>query len=324
MAKPECRNVLDHLYTAFCNNLRELGKASSFCQLIKNANSDLNRIAALSKVCNIVLLIKSVKKCMRNNCKNAQRAEGILEIYYAKKDVTSESESVSDLILLLNSALADIPIEDELNFEQFEDFGSDEIRFIENLLVNSVETSSTFEESLLSDIYGERAAYFYNVAEYEVCLLEALRGLFYAKISKDNPSDSLFPLLYLVSTSLRQLNQFKMASNVLQLSIKLLRISALDNTAKSLETVKLVKLMKEIQTASKDGVGPADKALNLKPFLEPENENIPKIGKTSDVLVSASKSLELRWQADRGRHVVAMETIPLGKYSTDNNVLKPE
>lgn len=312
MGKSESRNLFDHLYAVFCNNLRELGKASSFCQLIKDSNSDLNRIRALSKVCNIVLLIKSVKKCMRNNCKSAQRAEDILDMYYAKKDMLSESVTVTDLTVLLNSALANIKIDDELNFEQIEDFESDEVRFIENLMVNSV-ASPTIEESLLSEIHGERATHFYNATEYEVCLLEALRGIYYAKINKNNPNETLFPLLFLVSKSLMQLNQFKIASNCLQLSIKLLRISSLDNTAKSVETVKLVKLMKEVKLSLNDGIGRAN-ALNLKSFLLPRIENIPKITKTSDVLIGACSSLELKWQADRGRHIVAKQTIQLGKY----------
>lgn len=314
MAKPsEGRNVLDHLYTAFCNNLRELGKATSFCELIKNVNSDLNRIVALSKVCNIFLLIKSVKKCMRNNAKNAQRAEDILDVYYAKKEVCG-SDSTNELILLLNSALANVSIDDELDVEQFKEFGSDEIRFIENLFVNT-DKSPTFEESLLSEIHRERATYFYTVAEYEVCLIEALRGIFYAKVNKENPSESLFPLLHLVSSSLRQLGHIKMASNVLQLSIKLLRMSTLDNAAKSVETVQLVKLMKEVKSASKDGGETVVKALNLQSFFEPKSENIPKVSETSDVLMGASSSLEMKWLVDRGRHVVAMQTIPLGKYN---------
>lgn len=311
MAKSDCRNVLDHLYGAFCNNLRELGKASSFCELIKNANSDRRRIAALSKVCNIVLLIKSVKKCTRNNFKNTQRADEILEMYYAQKEASSEN--ANDLICLLNSALANVPIEHEWNFDQFEDFESDEIHFIENLLVDSAEIPSTFEELLLSDIHLERATQFYNVNEYEVCLLEALRGIYFAKISKDNPNDCLFPLLYLVSTSLRQLKQLKKASNVLQLSIKLLRTSNLDNSAKSLEAVKLIKLMKEVQIWSKMGAETADKTLNLKQFLKPKTENIPKLIENNDVLLCATKGLELKWQTDRERHIVATETIPLGK-----------
>ncbi len=311
MAKSECRNVLDHLYGAFCNNLRELGKASSFCELIKNANSDRQRITALCKVCNIVLLIKSVKKCTRNNLKNAQRAEQILEMYYTKKDASSEN--VNDLICLLNSALANTPIEHEQNVEEFDDFELDEVKFIENLLVDSTEIPASFEETLLSDIHLERATHFYNVTEYEVCLLEALRGIYYAKISKDNPSDCLFPLLYLVSTSLRQLNQLKKALNVLQLSINLLRKSNLDNTAKSLEAVKLIKLMKEVQLWSKMDVKTADKTLNLKEFLKPKKENIPELTDNNDVLLCASKGLELKWRIDRGRHVIATQTIPLGK-----------
>lgn len=316
MAKPECRNLFDHLYAVFCNNLRELGKASSFCELIKNANSDLNRITALSKVCNIVLLIKSVKKCMKNNSKNVQRAQDILEMYYARKDVEC-SDSATDMIVLLNTALANITIDEELNFEQFKDFGNDETNFIESLLVDVAGKSPTVEESLLSDVHSERATHFYNVQEYEVCILEALRGIFYAKISKDNPSEILFPLLYFVSASLWHLNRFKMALNVLQLSVKLLRLSTLDNTAKSAQTMKLVRLMKQVQISSKNAAaGTSDQTLSLKSFLEPKHENLPNItDDTSDVLLGAYSGLELKWEADRGRHVVAKQTIPLGKYT---------
>ncbi|XP_037049477.1 SET and MYND domain-containing protein DDB_G0284059-like [Bradysia coprophila] len=309
MAKPESRNLFDHLYGVFCNNLRELGKASSFCQLIKNANSDLNRITALSKVCNIVLLVKSVKKCMRNNSKNAQRTQDILETYYAKKEHCSDSET--DLIALLNSALASTEIDVELNFDRLNDFGRNEVNFIENLLVNSEEKSPTFEELLLSEIHGERSIYFYNATEYEVCMLEALRGIYYAKINRNRPNESLFPLLYLICTALWKLNHSEMASNVLQLSVKLLRISSLDNAAKSVQTVKLVKLMKVVQVSSKDGGCEADQ-LNFKPFLEHRIETIPKVTETSDVLMGACSSIALKWQVDRGRHVVATQTIPLG------------
>lgn len=312
VSKLDGRNLFDHLYDVFCNNLRELGKASSFCELIKKGSSDLNRINALSKVCNIVLLVKSVKKCMRNNTKNAERAQEILEMYYAKKDVCSESEN--DLIVLLNAALADITIENELNFEQFKDFSDDETSFIENLLEPDPEISCTFEESLLSEIHSERAIYFYNVAEYEVCLVEALRAVFYARINRTSPSENLFPLLYLVSASLWHLNHFKIALNVLQLSIKLLRISALDNAAKSVQTIKLVKLMKQVQISSNNAGGTNGPTLNLQSCLEPNQEKIPQITVTSDVLISAHKSLELKLQADQGRHVTASEAIPLGKY----------
>lgn len=314
MEKPVERNILDHLYAAFCNNLRDLDKASSFCQLIKDANSDLKRITALSKVCNIVLLIKSVKKCMRNNSKNVERAEDILDVYYDKKDECKESVT-TELISLLNSALVHITTDDEFNSEQFKDFMIDEIRFIENLLVGA-DKLATMEESLLSEIHRERATYFYSVAEYEVCLVEALRGIYYAKINKEKPDENLFPLLYLVSTSLRQLNQLKITSNVIHLSIKLLRMSTLDNAAKSMETIKLVKLMKEVQVVvelkEKLGGG-TDKTLNFQSFFEPAAENIPKITETSDVLIGASSGIELKWQADRGRFVVAMQNIPLGK-----------
>lgn len=309
MAKQESRNLFDHLYGVFCNNLRELGKASSFCELIKNANSDLNRITALSKVCNIVLLIKSVKKCAKNGTKNLQRTQDILDAYYAKKEECSDA---TDLIVLLNSALASTEMVDELNVEQMKDFGSDEVKFIENLLVNGEEKSPTFDDLLLSEIYGERSIYFYSATEYEVCLLDALRGIYYAKISRNYPNETLFPLLYLVSTSLWKLNQFRMASNVLQLSVKLLRTSSLDNTAKSLETVKLVKLMKVVQVSAKDAHCAADK-FNFESFLKHEVENIPTIAETSDLLTEASSSLELKFQADRGRHLVATKTIPLGK-----------
>lgn len=305
-------NDFDRLYEDLCNNLRDTGKSSDFCQLIKNAKSDLNRIIILNKVCKIVpSLIKIVvRQWRRNNSKDSEEARKILELYYSRKENNSESEN---LIQFLNSALAHAEIVNyaELDVEHLEHFEKDEILFLENLLLN--EESSNLGGSLLSEIYTERSNYFHDVGDYTMCVLEALRAVYYAKICKTNPPKCLFTLLFLISSSLQHLHHWKSAGNVIQFAIKSLRSSTLDNTIKSAETVRLVKLMKETQT-SKIGIENENKSLNLRRILEPKRENVPKIFHPSnEVLVNASSSLQLKWKADRGRHIVAKTTIPAGK-----------
>lgn len=306
-------NEFDQFYTDLCNGLRKVGKASSFCQLIKNAKTDLHRITILNKECNFIPnLIKTVKKCKTNNSINPQQARKTLEVYYSKKSNFSESDN---LIRLLSSALTYLQIEDQINIQQFDDFGRDEILFLENLLVECAETSISDETLLISDIYRERADHFYDVGDYKMSIIESLRSIHYAKFNKNNLNDHFFLLLFRVCISLKQLNQWKMSTNVLQFSIKLLRSSSLDNTAKCVETVKLVKLLKELQTLSTKNAGEClEKPLTFKCISESKEEILPKIfDATSDILVNASNSLQLEWHADRGRHLIAKKTIPPGK-----------
>lgn len=309
-------NEFDQFYSNLCNDLRKMGKATSFCQLIKNAKSDLHRIAILNRECNFVHnLIKTVKKCKRNKVKDPQQARKMLELYYSKKENCNESDN---LIRLLNSALSHVRIEDQVDVQQFDDFGKDEISFLENLFIDCAETSISNENLLLYDIYRLRADHFHDMSDYKMSVVEALRAIRYAKFNKNqdknNFNDHFFMLLYRISSSLKHLNQWKMSANVLQFSLKLLRSSSLDNTAKSVETVKLVKLLKEIQTLSNKGGECLEEPLDFKCFLEPKKEMLPKIfDSNNDVLVNASSSLQLEWHADRGRHLIATKTIPPGK-----------
>lgn len=307
-------NEFDQFYQDLCNKLRKMGKASSFCQLIKNAKSDLHRIAILNEECNIVHnLITLVKKCKRHKSKDHQQARKMLEVYYSKKDHFNESDN---LIRILNSALTHVQMEDQLNVEQIDDFGKDEIFFLENLFIDCAETSIPDESLLISEIYRLRADHLYGIGDYEMSVVESLRAIRYAKFNKklDNLNDHLFLLLFRISSSLNNLKQWTMATNVIQFSLKLLRSSTLDNTAKSVETIKLVKLLKEIQTLSKNGGESSEKPLNFKCFSEPRKENLAKLFEsTNDVLVDASSSIQLEWHADRGRHIIAKNTIPPGK-----------
>lgn len=321
MAKSENYNVFDQLYADLCNSLREMGKAASFCQLIKNAKSDLDRIGILSKDCKIIpSLIKTVKKCRKNNSKVPEKARELLESYYGIKNKCGECTVESDnLIRLLNSALSHLQIDERLDYQQLEHFESNSITMLENLIVDVTETSGSNENVLLSDIYRERANCFYDIGDHKMTILESLRAIHYAEFNKNNPKEHLFSLLFRISTSLRHLNQWQAATNVIQFSIKLLRSSTLDNAIKSVETMRLVKLLKDIQIMSKEGGENIGKPLNLKSLLERTNKSFPKIfPSVSDTLVNTSSSLQLKWHEDRGRHLIATKTIPPGKISNDS------
>lgn len=321
MEKSENYNEFDQLYADLCNDLRKMGKATSFCQLIKNATSDWDRITILNKDCNIIpSLIKAVKKCRKNNSKDPQKARELLESYHGLKSKCSESTGeIGDLIRLLNSALSHLQIDKRLDGQQFENFESNGISMLENLLVDSAEQSGSNENALLSEIYRERANCFYDIGDHKMTIIESLRAIHYAEFNKINPHEHLFLLLFRISTSLKHLNQRQAATNVIQFSIKLLRSSSLDNATKSVETVRLVKLLKDIQTMSKEGGVNIEKPLNFKSLLEPKNDSFPKIfPSVSDTLVDTSSSLELKWHEDRGRHLIATKTIPPGKISNDS------
>lgn len=308
-------NEFDQLYADLCNSLREMGKAATICQLIKDAKSDLNRIAILNKDCNIVpKLIKTIKKCKENNLKNSLNSRKTLEAYYAEKRKRDERTGESDnLIRLLNSALSHVPIDEKLDYQLFQLIESSGIMSVENLLVDCVEISGSDEDSLLSEIYRERANCFNDMGDHKMTILESLRSILYAKFNRNNPHEHLFLLLFRISTSLRHLNQWKEATAVVQFSIKLLRTSALENAKKSVETMRLVKLLKEIQLIPKDV---EEKPLNFKSFLEPKKQIFPKLFHSiSDTLVNTSSCLELKYHCDRGRHLIAQKTIPPGEYT---------
>lgn len=212
--------------------------------------------------------------------------KNVRDVLQQKKNNCSESD---DLLWLLNSALSHAQINNNLDLQRFGDFEKDEISFIENLLVNGVETSISDENLLVSDVYRVRANHFHDVGDYEMSVVEALRAMNYAKFNKKNPCENIFQLLFYISASLRHLNQWTKATNVIQFSIKLLRLSSLKNTTKSVETVRLVKLIKEIQILSKERGDNGAKPINLKFYLEPKKEILPKIFRsTSEILVNAS------------------------------------
>lgn len=319
MEKSENCNEFDQLYSDLCNKLREMGKAASFCQLIKNSTSDLHRIAILNKDCSVVpSLIKTVKKCRNTNSKDPQKARELFESYCSTKHECDDCISASDnliLIRLLSSALSHLQIDGRLDFLQVEHFESNGIATLENLLTDDAETAGSDEHLLLSDIYRERANCFYEMSEHKMTILESLRAIRYGRFKQNNPHQHLFLLLFRISTSLRHLNQWQAATNVLQFSIKWLRLSKLDNATKSVETMRLVKLLKDIQTkTSKEGEENVKNPLDLKSILEPINESFPKVfHSVSDALVNTSSSLQLKWHEDRGRHLIATKTIPIGK-----------
>lgn len=319
--KSENCNEFDRLYADLCNSLRKMGKAASFCQLIKNATSDLDRIAILNKDCNIMpSLIKTVKKCRKNDSKDPEHARLSLEAYYAKRRKCSESIVESDnLFRLLNSALAHLSIDKELTLHEFENFECNGIMALENLLVDGTETSASDENLLLCNLYRERANCFYDIDAHEMTILESLRAVHYAKFDKNNPNEQLFSLLFRMCTSLRHLGHWQAATNVVQFSIKLLRSSHLDNAVKSVETIRLVQLLKDIQKGSTERGDSPEKPFNIRSFLESKNQSFPKIFRSiSDTLVNTSSSLQLEWQEDRGRHLIATETIPPGENSSHN------
>ncbi|KAG4072045.1 hypothetical protein HA402_015544 [Bradysia odoriphaga] len=293
-----------------------MGKASSFCQFIKSTASDLDRIHILNKDCNIVPdLLKVVKECRKNNCKDPQTARVLLETFYVqKRDCNQFTVESGNLINLLNSALSHLRVNEQFQFQQFDSFASGGTDSLENLFVDSDDDVSDCESEslLLSDIYRERAGCFYDLGDHKMTIVESIRAIRYAKFSKVKPHENLFLLLFCISRSLRHLNQWQGATNVLQLSIKLLRASHLDNAKKSVETMKFVRLLKEIQMCSKAQEGD-EMPLNLNSFLKSKIEKFPTVfDSISDTLSNTSKSLQLKWQEDRGRHLVATKTIPSG------------
>lgn len=309
MEKSENCNEFDALYADLCNSLRKMGKAASFCQLIKNATSDLKRIAILNNDCNIVpSLIKTIKKCRKSNSKDSQLARESLEAYYANKRGCDES---ANLIRLLNSALSHLHIDDQINFEQFANFDSNGIMFLENFLIDGDESAGSDENLLLSEVYRERANCFYDMGHHKMSILESVRAIHYAKFNRNNPHEHLFSILFRIATALRHLNQWKAATNIIQFSIKLLRSSHLDNAVKSVETMRLVKLLKEIQIMFKGSkeLGEED---DEKP-LKPKNEKFPEIFQSiSSTMVNTSSSLQLKYDENIGRHLISTETIPSG------------
>lgn len=321
MEKMENCSAIDQLYADLCDKLRKMGKASSFCQLIKDAASDLDRIYILNKDCNIVpSLLKVVNECRKSNCKDQQKAQMLLEEYYTRKSDPHNQSTTESGIHLLNSALSHLQVNVQFEFEQFDSFGTSGIDSLEKLLIDIDQNASDSdsESMLLSDIYRERAECFYDSCDHKMTIVECLRAISYAKFSKVKPHEHLFGLLFCLVRSLKHLNQWQGATNVLQLSIKLLRSSHLDNVKKSVETMKFVKLLKEIQIGSKTqgegGGGGGEEQLNLNLCLEPKIGQFPKIfDSISDTLTNTSSSLKLKWHANRGRHLVATKTIPTGK-----------
>lgn len=316
MEKLDNCNELDQLYTDLCNSLRKTGKASNFCQLINNSTSDLDRIVILNKDCNIVPSLVKIIRVLEKN-KDPQQARKLLTMYHSKNNECSlsTSETSENSIRLLNSALVHLHVYEKIDFQQFNNLvESDGIAAIENLLIECDGDEAAGELLLLSDVYRERANCFSNLGDHKMVIVESIRSIRYAKFNKNDPHEHLFLLLFRISSSLRHLHQLQAAKNVIQFSIKLLRSSQLDNTIKSVETMKLVKLLKDIQIQTNDGVEEhRDSRLDLDLCLQPQSKSLPKIfDSVSDTLTSSSSSLQLKWDKDRGRHLIAKETIPAG------------
>ncbi|KAJ6636018.1 SET and MYND domain-containing protein 4 [Pseudolycoriella hygida] len=314
MEKLENCNEFDQIYSDLCDRLRKMGKATSFCQLIKNSACDLDRIAILNNECDIIpSLIKTVKKCRKKNSKNLLHARQSLEAYHHRKESksTKDSSENDELIQLLNSALSHLRIDDKLDvLQQFDHFESE---MIESLLIDGAEACADDENKLLCDIYIQRAICFYDMDDHEMSIFETLRGIYYSRFDKKNPPESLFLLLFQIASSLRQLSQCQAATNVIQFSIKLLRSSTLPNAIKSVETVRLIKLLKEIQSLSKEVGSHEENPVNFTHILEPRVQILPEVYQSvSNTLTNTSNAVQLKWREDLGRHLIATQTIPPG------------
>lgn len=308
-------NEIDRLYENLCNDLRKTGKASSFCQMIKNAKSDLKRIIILNRECNIVPnLIKTITKC-ELDCKDLHQAEKLLQLYYSKQNTGTESEH---LIRLLNSAIVHLQVDEvdrKFKLKQFDSFDNKGIVALENLLVNSgEEVINNLNNQLLSKVYDERSKCFFDLDDHKMSIVESLRAIYYAQFDRNDVKEDLLPLLFRISSSLRHLNHLEGATNVLQFTIKLLRSSHLDNAIKSVETMKLVKLFKEIQSSIPGNGAIKVYSLDFDLYLQPRRQSFPAIFDSySDALTNTSSCLQLNWDKDRGRFLVATKTIPPGK-----------
>jgi hypothetical protein len=294
----------DELYAIICEKLTEFNKTEDLLKKVKVATNDGDRIAAvLNEDPEIVsLFTENIEDWYQPKC---------LEKAQELNRLGSQESSLEKL----NKAICLCPLTqtEECNMLKQANFHGNAEKFIDGSLSVSSEEAVKKSLSYIPEIFNERSKVLFEKEFYQNCVDDIFLSVIcgYTKT---------FDVAFRLGMCYKNLQMLHDSKIVLQHSLELLRQSSMDNQAKSKETMKVVKAMKDIGTMEKEDFHDLSKSTVVRNRLQNSidtqststSQQLKLFGGSNKNLRGASQAVILKYNEQRGRHVLATKTIPPG------------